>query len=112
MVDNFVVDEVLVEAARVLHSQNKCYVAKNKTSGRKTRFDAGSKKPISALPENTEAAFLRKRKADLKGLTRGGQASSRGLTGGGPSVLSWSDQRGPRLKKAETQSEATSSMLQ
>ena len=71
VVDNFVVDEVLVEAARVLHSHNKCYVAKNKTSGRKTRFDAGSKKPISALPENTEAAFLRKRKADLKGLTRG-----------------------------------------
>ena len=80
---SFKTDEVLVEAARVLHSQNRCYVAKNKTSGRKTRFDAGSKKPISALPENTEAAFLRKRKADLKGLTRGGQASSRGLTGGG-----------------------------
>ena len=80
---SFKTDEVLVEAARVLQSQNRCYVAKNKTSGRKTRFDAGSKKPISALPENTEAAFLRKRKADLKGLTRGGQASSRGLTGGG-----------------------------
>ena len=80
---SFKTDEVLVEAARVLHSQRRCYVAKNKTSGRKTRFDAGSKKPISALPENTEAAFLRKRKADLKGLTRGGQASSRGLTGGG-----------------------------
>ena len=109
---SFKTDEVLVEAARVLHSQNRCYVAKNKTSGRKMRFDAGSKKPISALPENTEAAFLRKRKTDLKGLTRGGQASSRGLTGGGPSVLSWSDQRGPRWRRQRPSQRLQVSMLQ